>query len=133
MNDKSQIIRNIKIAFGFKNDTEFAKYLGITPQTLASWNSRNMFNLELIYAKCENIDANYLLTGEGQMFRNSSENSPNKSTSHLISGDNCDELIKYLLKRIKDLEEEAVELKKAEIGSDDARAATPGSYKKTGG
>ena len=31
--------------------------------------ARNTFDIELIYAKCENLDANWLLTGEGSMYR----------------------------------------------------------------
>lgn len=31
--------------------------------------ARNTFDIELIYAKCENLDANWLLTGEGSMHR----------------------------------------------------------------
>lgn len=33
--------------------------------------ARNTFDIELIYAKCEDLDANWLLTGEGSMFRSS--------------------------------------------------------------
>lgn len=49
------------------NKTQFANKLGISPQGLSSWVSRNTFDIELVYAKCENISAQWLLTGEGEM------------------------------------------------------------------
>ena len=49
------------------NKSQFAKMLGITPQTINTWISRNTFNAELIYAKCEGVSANWLLTGCGSM------------------------------------------------------------------
>lgn len=114
-----------KIGYGDKKNLYDVLNKGILP-------SFEFFHLFISSEYSEKYDLKWLITGEGKMIRNSSENSPNKSNSHLLSGDNCDELIKYLLKRIKDLEEEVFELKKEEIGSDDVRAATPGSYKKTG-
>ena len=131
MTDKSQIIRNIKNSLGFKNDTEFAKFLGIKPQTLATWYTRNTFNLELIYAKCENIDANYLLTGEGKMFRNSSENATEEKEKPTKTTQYYEEINTYLLKRVKELEEELSDLK-GHHDSDDAQDVDRGSYKKTG-
>lgn len=67
--DKSLILNEIKKYFGYKKDADFARYLGISPQTLSSWYSRNTFDIELLYAKCRDIEAHYLLTGEGPMLR----------------------------------------------------------------
>lgn len=49
------------------NKSQFAKMLGITPQTINTWIARNTFNAELVYAKCDNISADWLLTGSGEM------------------------------------------------------------------
>ncbi len=49
------------------NKTQFASKLGISPQGLSSWVSRDTFDIELVYAKCENVSAQWLLTGEGEM------------------------------------------------------------------
>ncbi|MBR5824182.1 MAG: helix-turn-helix domain-containing protein [Paludibacteraceae bacterium] len=49
------------------NKTQFANKLGITPQGISSWVSRDTFDIELVYAKCENVSAQWLLTGEGEM------------------------------------------------------------------
>lgn len=54
---------------GIKKDAEFARFLGIKPQTLSSWYSRNTFDIELLYAKCEFISADWLLTGKGEMLK----------------------------------------------------------------
>ena len=70
--DKSLIINTIKEEYSFKKDAEFARFLDIKPQTLASWHSRNTFDIELLYAKCELIDGNFLLSGKGNVLRNAS-------------------------------------------------------------
>ncbi len=68
--DKSLILSKIKSEKKFKSDAEFARFLGIKPQTLASWHSRNTFDIELIYAKCNYLNPHWLLTGEGEMLNN---------------------------------------------------------------
>jgi phage repressor protein C with HTH and peptisase S24 domain len=68
--DKSQILSQIKTHYNFKNDAEFARYLDIKPNTLSNWHSRNTIDYELIVTKCVDIDANWLLTGQGEMLKN---------------------------------------------------------------
>ncbi|WP_206368666.1 helix-turn-helix domain-containing protein [Sphingobacterium sp. B16(2022)] len=75
-NDKSLILNQIKIQLGYSKDSEFAKFLGIKPQTLSTWHTRNTFDIELVYAKCEQIDANWLLTGKGQILKNEENQFP---------------------------------------------------------
>lgn len=65
----NMILNKIKEYYNFKTNTEFANFLGIPPTTLSSWYSRNTMDYHLIYAKCKDIDANWLLTGEGEMLR----------------------------------------------------------------
>lgn len=65
--DKSLILNKIKSHYKFSSDAEFARFIGIKPQTLSTWHNRNMFDIELMYSKCVDIDANWLLTGEGEM------------------------------------------------------------------
>lgn len=65
--DKRLILNKLKAHYNFDSDTEFAGFLGISRQTLSSWYSRNTFNIDLLYAKCINIDGNFLLTGEGDI------------------------------------------------------------------
>lgn len=51
------------------NKAQFAKRLGVTPQAISTWLSRSTFDKELIFAKCEFISPEWLLTGEGSMLR----------------------------------------------------------------
>lgn len=68
-NKTKQIISMLKDAFNLKNDVEFAAFLGIATTTLSSWKSRDSLDYDLIYAKCVGIDANWLLSGDGEMMR----------------------------------------------------------------
>lgn len=65
--DKSLILNNLKQHYGCKSEADFANFLGIKPQTLSSWHTRNTFDIDLLYAKCVGVDGNYLLTGEGSI------------------------------------------------------------------
>lgn len=67
--NKSLILNDIKTHLGFKTDTDFADFLGIKQNTLSNWKSRNTIDYELIITKCDDINANWLLTGEGEMLK----------------------------------------------------------------
>ena len=67
--DKSLILKELIEHYSEGKNADFAQKLGVKPQTISSWMARNTFDIELIYAKCENLDANWLLTGEGSMYR----------------------------------------------------------------
>ena len=51
------------------NQKKFAEMLGIIPQTVSAWLSRNTYDAELIYEKCEGVSGDWLLSGEGPMIR----------------------------------------------------------------
>lgn len=70
----SLILNALKKHYNFKSNIEFANFLGIAPTTLSSWYSRNTLDYDLIYAKCKDIDANWLLTGEGPMLKQHTDN-----------------------------------------------------------
>lgn len=70
--DKSLILNKIKDYYSIERDADFSRFLGIKPQTLSSWHSRNTFDIELLYSKCVDIDANWLLTGKGPMLKSNS-------------------------------------------------------------
>ena len=106
--DKTLILNKIKFHYSFKNDVEFANFLGVSPQTISSWYQRNTFNLELIYAKCVEINANWLLTGEGEMFLNFSEKSTNSFEKCI---DKMTNYIEMLEKENKKLNKELEEMK----------------------
>lgn len=66
--DKKLILNKIKDYYNFKSDTVFASFLGIRPQTLSNWLSRNTFDIETVYTKCVGISGDFLLSGKGDIF-----------------------------------------------------------------
>ncbi|MBS7334226.1 MAG: helix-turn-helix domain-containing protein [Weeksellaceae bacterium] len=72
--DKRLILNTIKELYNFSSDTEFAKFLGIKPQTLSSWYSRNTFDIELLYAKCVLVSGEFLLTGDISLLKRNMQN-----------------------------------------------------------
>ena len=86
--DKSLIINKIKSHYGFNSDTDFAKFLGIKPQTLSSWHSRNTFDIELIYAKCVNINGDFLLSGNGEVEHSKSKQNATIKEGGIMGGNN---------------------------------------------
>lgn len=68
---KSTILSKIKLFYGFKKDSDLARYLGISPQTFSNWKKRNTYDSLLLHTKCPEINLEWLLTGEGQMLKSS--------------------------------------------------------------
>lgn len=62
------ILNRIKNAYNLKIDTQLSNFLGVKQSTISTWKARNSLNWELIFSKCENINLNWLLTGDGEMF-----------------------------------------------------------------
>jgi len=79
--NKSLILNEIidKIFNGSKSD--FARKLDVKPQTISTWLARNTFDIDLVFAKCEGLSAEWLLTGKGAMFKS---DTPHKDTSNDI-------------------------------------------------
>lgn len=46
-----------------------ASKLGVADSTISTWLKRDTYDLELLFAKCENISAEWLITGEGDMIK----------------------------------------------------------------
>ena len=49
------------------NKTRFASMVGVTPQLISNWLSRNTFDAEVIFSRCKNVSASWLLSGCGEM------------------------------------------------------------------
>ena len=93
-NDKSLILSRIKFAYRFKKDIELAGFLGVSPNTITTWKGRNSIDFELIFAKCENLNYDWLLTGEGEMFRNSTnQNVQNTQNTRILSNGNTSQTV----------------------------------------
>ncbi len=114
--DKSQILSRLKEINKLSSDTELANLLGINKSTLSNWYRRNTVDYDLVFSKCEHVDINWLLFGQGEMLREKeapSYGQREESTSML--GERSGE---YNLMYKKLLEEKVAELKEAykEIG-----------------
>ena len=71
--DKKTMLEALISHFTDGNKAQFAKHLGVSPQTISAWIARNTFDSELIYPKCRYISPSWLLTGEGDMLSNDAE------------------------------------------------------------
>lgn len=65
----NKIIDRLKKGLSIKTDSALAKHLGVKPNTISAWKSRNSINYDLIFAKCDDLRKDWLLTGEGEMFQ----------------------------------------------------------------
>ena len=66
---KADILNALINHYSEGNKSQFARKLGISAQGLSTWISRNTFDIETIYSNCENISADWLITGEGNMLK----------------------------------------------------------------
>jgi phage repressor protein C with HTH and peptisase S24 domain len=71
--NKSKMIQALVEHYCGGNKAQFANMLGIRPQTINSWIIRGTFDAELIYAKCEDVSADWLMSGSGEMIKNTSD------------------------------------------------------------
>lgn len=109
--EKSAMLECIINYYTDGNKARFAAILGVKPQTINTWTSRNTFDAELIYSKCDGISGDWLLgNGEGDMLRINNSATVNGDGSVAVSGNNnshviagCDNVI--LAERVKHLEE----------------------------
>lgn len=98
--EKFQILNDIKKHYAFKRDTDFAIFLGISPQVLYNWKARNTFDTELVYAKCFDINSEWLLTGKGTMLKNGARSTRTLQSKNMSysSSDTSDGLISDVYK-----------------------------------
>lgn len=74
--DKQSMLNQLVQYYGHGKKNQFANKLGVKPQTINTWLSRNTFDTELIYAKCEGVSADWLLTGQGKMLKSDAASPP---------------------------------------------------------
>lgn len=98
------------------NKAKFAAIIGVKPQTINTWVSRNSFDAELIYSKCDGISGDWLLSGGlGDMIKNNSSATVTGDGSVAVNGNNNKNVVvggdstALLQERIKHLEELLVE------------------------
>ncbi len=66
MTKKDRLIKLIEY-YSNGNKSEFARKMGVSPQAINTWLSRDTFDVDIIYAKCEMLSGDWLLTGKGSM------------------------------------------------------------------
>ena len=68
LNNVSDIIERLKMFTQSSNDATLSRFLGVGTSRIPMWKKRGVIDLLLITQKCEGINTDWLLTGEGEMF-----------------------------------------------------------------
>ena len=76
MIDCKEILDRAKLAFDISSDVQLAERLGVKKSTLSNWKSRNTIDFATLFTKCEHVNIDWLITGEGEMLKSSSEVKP---------------------------------------------------------
>ena len=79
MNKKERLKAIIK-HYSDGKPSVFAKLIGVAPSTISSWLSRDTLDYDLLFAKCENISSEWLLTGRGEMINIQTSTFNNQTT-----------------------------------------------------
>ena len=79
MNKKERLEAIIK-HYSDGKPSVFAKLIGVAPSTISSWLSRDTLDYDLLFAKCENISSEWLLTCRGEMINIQTATFNNKTT-----------------------------------------------------
>lgn len=112
MTKKDRLLRLIKYYSG-GNKSEFARMIGVSPQAINTWVSRDTFDIDIIYSKCVNLSADWLLTGKGEMLKaaeTAGAIAADKRPSVPISPDNTPEAIRIPHSPSREEEIEALRL-----------------------
>ena len=79
MNKKERLEAIIK-HYSDGKPSVFAKLIGVAPSTISSWLSRDTLDYDLLFAKCENLSSEWLLTGRGEMINIQTSTFNNQTT-----------------------------------------------------
>lgn len=67
------IILRLKTAMNIQSDNVLAEALGVSKGTLSNWKVRNSIDFALVFSKCKQISIDWLITGEGEMFKSAEQ------------------------------------------------------------
>jgi hypothetical protein len=73
---KSDVLERIKVAKKLPTDAQLSHFLGVKPNTISTWKARNSIDIDIVFAKCEDLNMDWLLTGKGAMLREVSADKP---------------------------------------------------------
>lgn len=108
---KSDMLECLINYYADGNKAKFSAQIGVKPQTVSAWISRNTFDAEALYANCKDISADWLLSnGAGEMIKMNNAATANGDGSVAVSGNNNSNVVAggetaLLQERIKHLEE----------------------------
>jgi hypothetical protein len=69
----SDVLDRIKVAKNLSTDTKLAAFLGLKQSSISTWKSRNSMDIDIVFAKCNDLNMDWLLTGKGEMLRETSK------------------------------------------------------------
>ena len=77
----SDIIERMRWAGKLKNDSAVARVLGVTPQALSNYKKRGEMPTDLVlrFANIYGLSVDWLISGEGEMYRPGKGGRPRKS------------------------------------------------------
>lgn len=84
--DKTLMLEQLVNHYTDGNKANFAAMIGIKPQLLSNWLKRNTFDAECLFKGCKGISAEWLLSGEGDMFI-TSQNGNSHSVNQVSNGE----------------------------------------------
>lgn len=106
--EKSSILDKIVDFYTRGNYRQFAEMIGVKYSTVTAWKYRNSFDVDIISAKCKEINYQFILTGEEPMLKHGHSNdSADKitiATNELLLA--CSELKRQIADIRQELQEE---------------------------
>lgn len=75
--DKTLVLNKLQSHYKFKKDTEFAEFLEISAQLLSKWKLRSTFDIDVLYTKCTDVNADFLLSGKGPILKTENSSTGN--------------------------------------------------------
>ena len=67
--DKKERLQMLIEHYANGKKSQFANMLGVKAQTINTWISRDTYDTELIFTSCEGVNAEWLITGKGEMLK----------------------------------------------------------------
>lgn len=80
--DKVLILEKLRIYKNFVSRNQYAKFLGVSAQTMNNWYNRHTYDLERLVVKFPEVNPLWIISGEGEMLANAATNTA------VLNGDN---------------------------------------------